>query len=44
MENKVITIQNEYDQLKNNESKLKDKLNYLSKSYNMLKMECRFNY
>jgi len=40
MENKVSTMKMDYDQLKNSEITLKDKLNVLSKSYEMLKSEC----
>ncbi|OUM60041.1 hypothetical protein PIROE2DRAFT_14297 [Piromyces sp. E2] len=41
MENKVSSIQNEYELLKSNESELKSKLSHLSKSYDMLKIECK---
>jgi len=40
MENKVSTIQLENEQLKNNEVSLKNRIDDLSRSYDMLKIEC----
>jgi len=42
MENKVSSMQCDYDQLKNSENTLKDKLNILSENYEKLKNECEF--
>jgi len=41
MENKVTSIKMNYDQLRDNEATLKNKLEELWKSYEVLKKECR---